>query len=235
MFTDMAGSTASAQANESDALKLRDEQAGLVRPLFAAHQGREIKSMGDGFLAEFDSALRAVQCAIDIQQHLHERNSQPGATPIRLRIVMGNRFPRKCACRCERQIPRDPAVRYVVDFAASRPYPAYLREHSPVYGTYHRRAQRTKDDLIAVPGYRPASELLSESREDHDVPHSEADASPTPEAGRPWASGQLVFNAGLLCIFRLDDRSPSAAMALAQPDHSVPAAAPRFRYMVLIG
>jgi adenylate cyclase len=42
--------------------------------------------MGDGFLAEFDSALRAVQCAIDIHQHLHDRNSQPGITPIQLRI-----------------------------------------------------------------------------------------------------------------------------------------------------
>jgi len=86
MFTDMVGSTAAAQANESEALKLRDEQAALVRPLFSVHQGREIKSMGDGFLAEFDSALRAVQCAIDIQQHLHERNSQPGTARIQLRI-----------------------------------------------------------------------------------------------------------------------------------------------------
>jgi len=86
MFTDVVGSTASAQANEAEALKLRDEQAGLVRPLFAAHHGREIKSMGDGFLSEFDSALHAVQCAIDIQQHLHERNSQTGVTPIQLRI-----------------------------------------------------------------------------------------------------------------------------------------------------
>lgn len=86
MYTDMVGSTALAQANEEGALKLRDEQAELVRPLFKAHQGREIKSMGDGFLAEFDSALRAVQCAIDIQQHLHERNSQPGVAAIQLRI-----------------------------------------------------------------------------------------------------------------------------------------------------
>ncbi|HTS33871.1 MAG TPA: adenylate/guanylate cyclase domain-containing protein [Thermoplasmata archaeon] len=86
MFTDMVGSTASAQANEAQALKLRDEQAALLRPLFAVHQGREVKSMGDGFLTEFDSALRAVQCSIDIQQHLHERNSQPGVAPIRLRI-----------------------------------------------------------------------------------------------------------------------------------------------------
>jgi adenylate cyclase len=86
MFTDMVGYTASAQTNESVALQLRDEQEELVRPLFSAYQGREIKSMGDGFLVEFDSALRAVQCAIDIHQHLHERNSQAGVTPIQLRI-----------------------------------------------------------------------------------------------------------------------------------------------------
>jgi adenylate cyclase len=86
MFTDMVGSTAAAQLNEAGALKLRDEQAALVHPLFGAHHGREIKSMGDGFLAEFDSALHAVQCAIDIQQHLHERNSQPRVTPLHLRV-----------------------------------------------------------------------------------------------------------------------------------------------------
>ncbi len=86
MFTDMVGSTALAQRNEAEALRLRDEQEVLVRPRFAAHQGREIKSMGDGFLAEFDSALRAVQCAIDVQERLHDRNSQPGARPIQLRI-----------------------------------------------------------------------------------------------------------------------------------------------------
>ena len=86
MFTDMVGSTAAAQTNEVQSLKLRDEQERLVRPLFAAHQGREIKSMGDGFLAEFDSALHAVQCGIEIQRHLHERNGQPGVAPILLRI-----------------------------------------------------------------------------------------------------------------------------------------------------
>jgi adenylate cyclase len=86
MFTDMVGSTAAAQTNEEEALRLGGEQEKLVRRLFAAHQGREIKSMGDGFLAEFDSALRAVECAIDIQQHLRTRNSASGVTPIRLRI-----------------------------------------------------------------------------------------------------------------------------------------------------
>lgn len=86
MFTDMVGSTIAAQTNEARALRLRDEQASLVRPLFHAHHGREIKSLGDGFLAEFDSALHAVECAIDIQQHLSDRNSRTGGPPIELRI-----------------------------------------------------------------------------------------------------------------------------------------------------
>jgi adenylate cyclase len=86
MFTDMVGSTAAAQANEAEALRLRDEQEALLRPLFAAHTGREIKSIGDGFLVVFDSALRAVECAVDIQEHLHARNAQVGTRPILLRI-----------------------------------------------------------------------------------------------------------------------------------------------------
>jgi adenylate cyclase len=86
MFTDLVGSTAMAQADEAAALRLHDEQAELVRPLVAAHQGHLIKSTGDGFLVEFDSALHAVECAIDIQRHVHERNSQSGVVPLRLRI-----------------------------------------------------------------------------------------------------------------------------------------------------
>jgi hypothetical protein len=133
-----------------------------------------------------------------IQYPTPERAATPTepAVTSRLRTVTGNRFPRKCACGCERQIPRDPEIRYVVDFGAQRPYPAYLREHSPDYGTYHGRARPTKEEVDAVPGFRPASELLRESREKNEVAHSDADASPSTEAGRPWASGQLVFNAG---------------------------------------
>jgi len=86
MFTDMVGSTALAQENEVEALGLREEQEAIVRPLFVAHQGQVVKSLGDGFLVKFDSALRATECAIEVQQRLHERNKGTGVLPLSLRI-----------------------------------------------------------------------------------------------------------------------------------------------------
>ena len=96
MFTDTVGYTASTQANEGGTLDLLRQQAELVHPLVAVHQGREIKSTGDGFLVEFESALKATQCAVSIQRRIYERNSEGGLSPIRIRIgihlgdVVGN-------------------------------------------------------------------------------------------------------------------------------------------------
>ncbi len=86
MFTDTVGFTASTQANEGRTLELLAQQTELLRPLLALHQGREIKSTGDGFLVEFDSALKAVQCAVNIQRRIFERNAEGGHAPIRIRI-----------------------------------------------------------------------------------------------------------------------------------------------------
>ncbi len=86
MFTDMVGFSASAQIDESGALTRLREQEDLVRPLLVEYRGREIKSTGDGFLVEFDSALKAAQCAIEIQRRMHERNSQRNVVPVQLRI-----------------------------------------------------------------------------------------------------------------------------------------------------
>jgi len=127
-------------------------------------------------------------------------------TPSRLRTVTGNRFLRKCACGCGFQIPRDPEVPYVVDFGTTKPYPAYLREHSPDYGTYHDKS-RAREDARSLPGFTPASELPlphppsptkppAAPRPTIEVAHEEAEATPSPEAGRGWAFSQLVFNPG---------------------------------------
>ncbi len=86
MFTDTVGSTALGQANEAEALRLWDEQQQLLRPIFAEHRGREVKSLGDGFLVEFDAALPAVECALRIQQRIHDWNLQGGRAPLRIRV-----------------------------------------------------------------------------------------------------------------------------------------------------
>jgi len=86
MFTDLVGFTASAQSDEAVALARVQEQASVTRPLLAPYGGRVIKSMGDGFLIEFESALKAAQCAIEIQRQLRERNARSVAAPLLLRI-----------------------------------------------------------------------------------------------------------------------------------------------------
>jgi adenylate cyclase len=86
MFTDAVGFTASAQFDEAKTLARLHEQESLVRPLLPEYGGREIKSTGDGLLIRFESALRAVQCGIEIQRRLHDRNPDPTPVPMALRI-----------------------------------------------------------------------------------------------------------------------------------------------------
>jgi adenylate cyclase len=74
MFTDMVGYTALAQSDEEQSLRVLERHNRLLRPIFPKYQGREIKTMGDSFLVEFDSALDATKCAIEIQQYLHDYN-----------------------------------------------------------------------------------------------------------------------------------------------------------------
>ncbi len=88
MFSDIVGYTRLAQANESLALELLEEHKAIMRPLFPAHGGTEIKTIGDAFLVEFKSALEAVLCAVGMQQKLREHNSRVPA-PRRLELRVG--------------------------------------------------------------------------------------------------------------------------------------------------
>lgn len=94
-----------------------------------------------------------MQSSINRPARADAEHAPTGAS--RLRTVTGNRFPRKCSCGCGQPIPRDPEVRYVVDFGAPRPYPAYFREHSPDFGSpFNRRPARKPADN--APAFIPA-------------------------------------------------------------------------------
>ena len=86
MFTDLEGYTQLSQTDERAALRLLRDQDRLVRTVLPNHRGRKVKSMGDGLLFEFPDALDAVECGVDLQRHVAERNAQEGALPLPLRV-----------------------------------------------------------------------------------------------------------------------------------------------------
>src|SRR5580658_4598510 len=87
MFTDIVGFSTLTQSNEADALQLLEHHNQFLRPFFARFHGREVKTIGDSFLVEFESALEATTCAVEIQRSLRaSRASTPARDQFRLRI-----------------------------------------------------------------------------------------------------------------------------------------------------
>ena len=48
---------------EGTASRIRAVRREVIEPELSAHQGRLVKTTGDGFLAEFASPVEAVRCA----------------------------------------------------------------------------------------------------------------------------------------------------------------------------
>ena len=68
MFTDIVGYTALMGKDEQKAFELLDKNRQIQKPIIEQYNGRWIKELGDGVLAQFNSAYDAVQCAIEIQK-----------------------------------------------------------------------------------------------------------------------------------------------------------------------
>jgi TolB-like protein/tetratricopeptide (TPR) repeat protein len=76
MFADIVGYSAMAEQDERLALRLLEEHRSALRPILSRHSGRELKTMADGFLAQFDSAVDAANCALQLQSELAARNAR---------------------------------------------------------------------------------------------------------------------------------------------------------------
>lgn len=88
MFTDIVESTEmTARLGDVAATELVRAHDALVRRALARYSGREVKHLGDGIMASFDSTPAAVECAKAIQRSF-ERYNRASAEPIHIRIGM---------------------------------------------------------------------------------------------------------------------------------------------------
>ena len=75
MFTDMVNYSELMQKDEAGTLQLLEDQQEIVNKILKDHGGRQIKTIGDAFFAQFDSILIALNCGVNIQETLVEFNS----------------------------------------------------------------------------------------------------------------------------------------------------------------
>jgi adenylate cyclase len=85
---DVAGYSRLIGADEEGTLeRLRAHRLELIDPKIAQHQGRIVKSTGDGLLVEFASPVEAVRCAIEVQNGMADRNADvPQEQQLEFRI-----------------------------------------------------------------------------------------------------------------------------------------------------
>src|SRR6201999_2118161 len=76
LVADVVGYSRLAGADEDRTLsRLRGLRSDLIDPAIDAHHGRVVKRTGDGSIIEFRSVVDAVQCAIEVQNGMAERNA----------------------------------------------------------------------------------------------------------------------------------------------------------------
>jgi len=88
LAADVAGYSRLIGADEGGTLQaLKAIRAELIDPTIAAHNGRLVKTTGDGLLVEFSSVVDALRCATEVRAGMAERNATvPAEKRIEFRI-----------------------------------------------------------------------------------------------------------------------------------------------------
>ncbi|MEX0799895.1 MAG: adenylate/guanylate cyclase domain-containing protein [Dehalococcoidia bacterium] len=90
LFTDIEGSTALTQRlGDEKAQQVLRNHNGVIRQALDVSGGREIKHTGDGIMACFPSAARALRCALAIQTRFGEESGAENAIRVRIGINAG--------------------------------------------------------------------------------------------------------------------------------------------------
>jgi adenylate cyclase len=77
LVSDVVGYSRLAGGDEDRILaRLRTLRSDLIDPTIAVHHGRVVKRTGDGNIIEFRSVVDAVNCAIEVQRAMVERNAE---------------------------------------------------------------------------------------------------------------------------------------------------------------
>jgi adenylate cyclase len=86
LAADVVGYSRLMERDEASTLaELKARRKEVLEPVVSRHQGRVFKETGDGMLAEFGSAVNAVECAAELQNAMAAAN---GDVPDDRRIVM---------------------------------------------------------------------------------------------------------------------------------------------------
>ena len=83
LAADVAGCSRLMGADEVGTVQALREHRATADPLIAQHDGRIVKTTGDGFLIEFSSVVGTVECALGLQRLAAERNA---GTPAERRM-----------------------------------------------------------------------------------------------------------------------------------------------------
>ena len=86
--TDVVGYSKHMETDESGTVKNLRACEKILTGLFEKHKGRLFNTGGDSFLAEFPSAVLAVECAVEFQKAISERNSSD-ETSVKLQFRIG--------------------------------------------------------------------------------------------------------------------------------------------------